>query len=334
MLDVLNESPTQHAALPMKDKDGRDQIVLIAKQTFDVDARGHVTAATEAPRPYLVDEWHGEDPAMSSIRKPSDVFDFKPGTDVLLVGHAHPRRPGLDKAVDVSLRMGPIKKSARVYGPRVWESTSGGRPWPGPAQPIQQPVPLKYELAWGGLDLSDPERPVGDARNTVGRGVASDPSQLVGQPAVQIERGSLTSDHTPWCFGPLHRHWEPRCRFAGTYDEAWMSYKMPLLPDDFDPRFNVCAPEDQWCMAGLAGDEPVEVIGATPEGLWQFALPRLHLGFSMLVAGRRSEARSHLDTVLIDADAMRVELTWRASFRLPRKYEEVEQLLIMRKEKL
>ena len=81
---------------------------------------------------------------------------------------------------------------------------------------------------------------------------------------------------------------------------------MPLLPADFDPRFHVCVPEDQWSELPLRGDEPCEVLGATPEGQWRFRLPRRAPGFSSFTRGQRSEHRTHLDTVLIDGNSQPV----------------------------
>ena len=43
-------------------------------------------------------------------------------------------------------------------------------------------------------------------------------------------------------FGPVGRHWEPRVRYAGTYDDRWTEDRMPLLPKDFDDRFHNAAP--------------------------------------------------------------------------------------------
>jgi hypothetical protein len=106
---------------------------------------------------------------------------------------------------------------------------------------------------------------------------------------------------------------------------------MPLLPSDFDSRFHVCVPEDQWSPRPLRGDEPFEVFGATREGLWRFTLPRRAVGFSSVVLGKRTEHRTHLDTILIDADTKRVELTYRAAIVAPRKLEMVDRILIFEK---
>lgn len=335
-MNVVHTGPSKHLAVPMKDKRGREFLVVILKYTFAVDAGGRVEIVPDGVQPYTTDECNGDDPATSSIRKPSDLAEEKPGTDVLLVGHAHPQTREATH-VDVSLSVGPIRKVVRAYGLRAWQWGTFGGLTPGPARPIREPVPLIYELAWGGLDLSDPARPVGDPRNTVGRGVAREPRSLIGEPAAQLEDPKNPigrRDAAPASFGAIHRHWQPRASFAGTYDQTWMETKMPLLPDDFDTRFHVTAPLDQWSATPLRSDEMVEIIGATPEGTWRFQLPRISPGFSSFVGTTRSEHRTHLDTLLIDADKRQVELTWRAAVPLPRKYEMLESVRIFEKELL
>jgi hypothetical protein len=90
---------------------------------------------------------------------------------------------------------------------------------------------------------------------------------------------------------------------------------------------------DQWSEAPLRGDEPVEVVGARPEGPWRFQLPRIALGFSSMIVGRgEQQHRGHLDTFLVDADAGRVRLMWRTQLPMPRKYEMVEDVRVFEKE--
>lgn len=336
-MEVSYFGPGKHLAHPIKDKTGRERLIVILKYTFRVDALGRVEIDEESGADPHTADVHDGDPATTSIRKPSDVVDEKPGTDVLLVGHAHAPRGRNASSVDVSLRVGAIQKTLRVHGLRVWQWGTFGGLSPGPARPIVEPVPLVWELAWGGLDVSDPAGPAGEPRNTLGRGVARDPKKLVGQPGAQIEYPDKPigkGSNVPAGFGALCRHWEPRAAFAGTYDERWEENKMPLPPDDFDPRFNVTAPPDQWCSAPLRGDEPIEVRGATPEGIWRFQLPRLAPGFSAVIFGKRTEHRTHLDTVLIDADAMAVELTYRAAIPMPRKYDMIESVMVFEKDVL
>lgn len=335
-VDLDVDTHATFVPVPMKDQTGRDHLVVILVYTFVVDAHG-VVEIIEGDPPRLVDEYNGPDAAKASIRKPSQLFDFKPGTDVIFVGHAHPPRSGKVDHVDVTLQVGSLAKTVRAHGLRVWQWGLFGGLAPGPALPIHEPIPLIYELAWGGLDLSRPESPVGDTRNTVGRGVTRRPRELVDQAAAQIEdpaRPLGSGKNIPAGLGAIHRHWEPRAQYAGTYDEVWKQTKMPLLPDDFDARFHVAVPHDQWAPTPLRGDEPIEIRGATPEGLWRFQLPRFIPGFSSFVGRQRTDHRTHLDSMLIDADARRVELTWRAAIPLPRKHELLERVSVVEKDRL
>jgi hypothetical protein len=328
-MNVANRTDGKHLALPMKDRDGHARVVVILKDTWRRTPRGAMERDDDGPDPRPVDVPNGEDPATSSIKLPSDLCDFKPGTDVVLVADAHPR-PGAT-FTDVSLRMGPIAKTVRAHGLRVWQKGMFGKLVPGPAMPMRAPVPIVYELAWGGLDLSIPDKPLGEPRNYVGRGVTRDPNKLVDQPAAQLEfpqapigeRGNV-----PASFGPIHRHWEPRSKYAGTYDQAWMERRMPLLPEDFDPRFNVCVPHDQWSPVPLTGGEPIEVTGATEDGVWRMQIPVDTPRFSSLIAGERRTHATHLDTVLIEAREGRVELTWRVSIPAPSKLELIDEIRI------
>jgi hypothetical protein len=325
-----------HNSIPIRDKDGRWFLVPVVKYTFAVDPSGKVDPAEDPPPIDLVDTYHGKDPAKSSIRRPSQVFDQKPGTDVILLGHAHPRLHETSAThVDVSLRVGAVAKTVRAHGLRVWQMGTFGGLKPGPARPVREPIPLVYELAWGGMDLSEEKKPIGEPHNYVGRGIARDPKTLVDRPAAQLEDPAHPLDgrnNQAAAFNPIHRHWQPRIQFAGTYDQTWMDTRMPILPANFDPRHHICVPPDQWSGVPLRSDQPFEVLGATPDGVWRFQLPRIVLGYSSFMGGQRVEHRTYLDTVLIDADARRVELTWRAAIPLPRKYEMLERVRIFEKE--
>lgn len=332
---VTNAAKGRHLAIPTRDKDGASILALVLKYTFRVSDVGTVEPlfGDAALQPDLVDTYNGEDAATASIRRPSQLFEYKPGTEVILLGHAFPRRGGATSA-DVALSVGPIQKTLRAYGLRVWQRGVFGGVSPGPARPITEPVPLIYELAWGGSDTSDPARPKVDPRNPVGRGVGRDPRDLVDRPAAVLEDLGHPLDGPkpkPVSFGALHRHWQPRASFVGTYDEDWLNTRMPLLPFDFDPRFHVSAPPDQWSETPLRSDTRIEVLGATDAGHWSFQLPRLSPGFSSYVRGVRSDHHTHLDTILLDADLQQVELTFRAAIPIPPKLEMFDAIQIVEK---
>ena len=135
-------------------------------------------------------------------------------------------------------------------------------------------------------------------------------------------------------FAPLCRHWQPRVGFAGTHDADWQATRMPIAPVDYDPRFEVTVAHDQWSRAPLRGDEPVEVLGATPEGAWRFRLPRYEPEFAVTIRGQRRELQTHLDTFYIDAEERKVELTWRTTIPIPRKRELIERIEMTGKDPL
>jgi hypothetical protein len=312
--------------LPMVDHRGADVVVVVAKMAYRVSPRGavtlaavpvRITAAVAGPR--------------GSLRCPSDYVAEKPGTDVFMAGTAYPRldrdRPTTE--VDVTLRVGLLDKAARVYGPRVYYQGVLGVV-PGPPGRLEEPTPLCYENAFGGIDATDPRSYALESRNPVGTGFALDRSKLVGTLAPSIEDPTLplaARSSTPAGFGAIGADWDPRVRLAGTFDERWRKERAPVFPKDFDLRHNCCAPPGLWSATPLRGDEPVEVVGVTPDGApWRFRLPLYEPTFACVIRGIRHELTTHLDTFFIDADERLLELTWRAVFELPRKAQLVERI--------
>ncbi len=83
--------------------------------------------------------------------------------------------------------------------------------------------------------------------------------------------------------------------------------------DAFDPHgANAAAPE-LIAADGLRGDEEVVALGVRADGAWSFRLPGLTAPRIRLAARRGDLApRAVLDSVLLDADAGTVRLSWRA----------------------
>jgi hypothetical protein len=333
-MDATNRTPGKCLTVVATDKEWRNYIVPILKYSFDIDMDGKATLANVQSDIDLVDTYYGEDASRSSIRRPSQLFDFKPGTDIVVIAEAHPPADRGATQVDVMLQVGPIHKIVRAYGFRVWRKSAFGGVVPGPSMPIRAPVPLIYELAWGGQDLSDPAHPVGEPQNFVGRGISTNQDSLVDTPAAQLEDpdnpiGSRTV--RPAALGAIHRHWQPRVSYAGTYDQVWMDTRMPLLPSDFHPRFHVCVPDDQWSATPLNSDVPIQVLNAAPSGIFSCQLPRIAPGFYSIVQGQRQHHATHLDTILVNAVERRVELTWRAAVPMPLKLEMINRIEVFEK---
>jgi hypothetical protein len=234
---------------------------------------------------------------------------------------------------DAGVRVGPLGKTVRVFGLRVWEAGGAGLSAPRPTRGVE----LRYDHAWGGLDVSDPARPVEEPRNPVGRGIARDPSTLTHQPAPMIEDpvnliASVRTRPTPAGLSAIGRHWEPRRSYQGTYDAAWLEQRAPLLPLDHDDRSNLCASPGLTAVPPLVGGEDVALLNLTPGGgPLSFRLPKLKLAVTLQTKGQTPETRTpYLDTVLIDTLRMHegtdavVELVWRAAFAGVRRMKDAK----------
>ena len=308
----------------MDDPSGREQVVTIAKLSWRVSPDGTVSLK-DPPSPPRLRGMLRDGPG-SSLRYPDDGVQQRPGTDVVMLGTAHPPADGPVTTMDVVLRVADeeairIDKTVRVHGPRVWEQ--GWRTITAAGRAELKPTPLIWENAYGGVDDSDPTQIVMDERNPCGRGVAREPVRLVSTLAPPLEdpQHPLSEPNpAPAGFGPIPSHWMPLSQYMGTFDDDWRRSRAPIRPKDYDPRNAGCAPPDQHCESPLRGDESYEIEGVLPDRVWRFTLPLYRPSFAARMRDEDDyrELETHLDTVFIDADEGIVELTWRASVPLPR----------------
>ena len=192
---------------------------------------------------------------------------------------------------------------------------------PSASEPVVR-TPLAWSRAYGGLDISDPARPLEEPRNPVGSGVSRHVERLVGLPAPQIEAPdapvtSAGGRQLPVGCAPLGRNFEPRRRHAGTYDAAWIRSVYPARPKDYREEHEQCASPDLVFQEPLRGGEPVRITGVHAEGPIDLVLPKWLVRIDAQIDGRTQERRPHLDTVVVDSDTMVLELVWRAIFRCP-----------------
>jgi hypothetical protein len=325
-----NQTPFAADHSWVRDKNGAEVWVVAVKATFLIRPHGTAEVAPEQVPVTLVPQYRG-DPAKSSLLYDSDVYHTKPTTDVLLHGHAY--APGGRPAtrVDVTLKVGPISKTLRVTGDRVRKvgvlTSHATDP-----EPFAK-MPLTYERAYGGRDETDPDpnRHSWEVRNPVGTGFALRPGNLADKRLPNVEESGLVLSR-PAGFGPIASHWQPRVKWGGTYGEQWLKERQPLLPDDFDERFYLCAPEDQQAPAYLRGGEPVELVNLTPGGLLRFPLPRATLGFvTRFSTGELLRHRANLHTVILEPDVPRVLMVWHTHLPCHPKVLKLRRTTITRK---
>lgn len=233
------------SVVPMIDATGRNVMVAIAKATWRIDADGLVTGAAPAPVEYV--DVHLDDDPQQSMVIPSDLVDFKPSAEVLVV---RPRGAVRD-----------MPFAGNTLAVRI-----------------------------GSLSFS------GEASET-------------------------------WPFGPVARSHKSRLRYAGTYDDAWRQNRMPLLPLDFNHRYNNAAPAAQIAAGFFAGDEVMAIAGLYGNGdPLSFRLP----GMTVLVSGnvrkRYFSEVATLDSILIWSETPALTLIWRHVIRPAQKNAEVGQV--------
>jgi hypothetical protein len=336
MFEIINRTPFVVSLIPGLGKDDVAHMTVLAKGTFSIPIPPGPPRIAEQQIPFWPgDEWNGPEPATSSVRFESDACPTKPGTDVVLVGHAYAgaRRQA---TVDVGLRVGKLQKVVRVTGDRIW--TRAAFAWVMSSPPVAfERLPLVYERAFGGVDRSDPAQPAGDDRNPVGTGfdAAARKERLEGLrlPNLEDPRHLIRkwNDRPPVAgFGVISRGWLPRRSLGGTYDQRWTEQRNPLLPEDFDPRFFNGAPADQVAVPHLRGGEPVSLSNCSPDGVLAFELPRIALSITIdWAAGPQAqEVPPVLDTVILDPDERRIVMSWRSTFPCGRRLRQVQRVVV------
>ncbi len=302
------------AILFSQSEDGEPLLVPMISTTFQIE-NNRLVPVPEQPDIKLAGEHWGE-PGISSLKLEPQIAFMKPATDVVLIGHAF---SGGRSVVDVTLRVGSLRQTARVTGDRYWVKTFTGIEATAP-EPFES-MPLTFERAFGGWDrsLPDPTCHGFEKRNPVGAGFRlkngrfEDGIKLpnVEHPSQPLREYGDTP--APVGFGFIAPHWQPRAAFAGTYDQVWQRERMPLLPLDFDRRFFNAAAPGLIGQGYLQGNEPVWIENVSPHGVLSFNLPGVFAPQCGIRMKGNYDARvaTNLDTVIIDSDAGLVTMLWR-----------------------
>lgn len=326
MLQLENQTPFKASIAVLPDKDGIDTLYVVVKATLTL--RPGLSLAPEQVPVTMADEYYG-DPALSSLRAVSEMHIGKSGTDVLLVGHAHAPAGRPVPRMNVSLSVAERRKQILVSGDRVWQSDGT----PSAPKPFET-MPLIWERAFGGFHrLSD--RTLADERNPVGCGFAGErsSSEMKQQPVPNLEDPAtplhkLGQIANPVCLAPTSAAWLPRRTHAGTYDQNWQRTRAPYLPADFDHRFLQCAAPEFAFDRYLAGGERIDIEGSTPDGPISFQVPASPLDLAIQVAGAPQRPPANLETLLIEPDANRLCMTWRAALPCDRQVLKVEKVTL------
>lgn len=325
-----NETSFQAERALLWDERGAEIWVVVVRGTYDILTNGRLELAAEQVPVAMAPAYLGE-PNSSSLKHDTDLVVAKPTTDIVVVGQAYAPRGEPVSEVDVGLALDSIDlhKTLRVIGDRRWVRRGEELVLTDPE--LFETMPITYERAFGGVEAGSTEGEEDQKRslepsNPIGRGFASDPSRLEGCLAPNVV--DPRDESIPAGFGPIPRDWEPRSTLAGTYDENWRKNRMPILPEDFDPRFFQCAPEDQQPEAHLEGGEQVALKNLTPGGKLSFELPRVHLTFVSDFGTEVVEREPRLHTVIIEPDEARLQLVWHDRLDCARRLYKLRRTLV------
>ena len=328
-MELVNRSRYAAERALVLDGSGAELLAVLLKATFAWTPRSGLVPA-EAQRPVrLADETLGE-PGRSSVTRASDLCPGKPGCDLVLLGRAGRSRPA--PQADVLFRVGGIGREVRVFGERRWTGSAAV-----PEAAPFEAVPLTWENAFGGRDVDVPEGEAyeEDLRNPVGTGFRARKSKrpVAGDilPGIEDPRALVTSPFdrpAPAGFGFIASHWEPRRSFAGTYGAAWQRERAPLAPDDLDPRFHQRGAPGLVAPGPPPAGTPVVVSGVLPHGEIRFELPRVVPAGQVYYRTRKVDLSFTLQTLLVDADAAVLELTFGAYEKVHGKTRDVECIAV------
>lgn len=298
MLELIN--PLQNYTAKFYtgyDKNQQHQLTCVIKSGWRFDLNGQLTNLTPPPEIEEIDRYFGE-PGKSSLIAAHEVMPYKNGSEIIIYGTAQPPSP-TSTAAEVSITIhSPNKtwqKKLKIFGPRKWQSILVGQ-IPGKPQ-LLQPLPLRYEYAYGGQDPKtqsySPANPagVGFTTSAIGRDLSL--------PQIEdIHFISKISDRPhPAGFGPIPVAWQ----LAGK-----KSLK-PIAPSNM-------APLDQQFQQPFIGNEKITLCGFVNIPSYQiitFNLPTIKPQLQLSLDNNKTMLAPICDTVEINADTMTLNLTWR-----------------------
>jgi len=336
MWQIDNRTPFAAERAWVRDRNGSEIWLVAVRCAFDIAPDGTTRISDEQTPPVLAPEYVGE-PARSSLKFDTDFPRTKTTTDIILNGHAHAPGGRPVTELEAGFSVGPVRKFLRVIGDRHWRIgvTGMALSWPVPFVKM----PLVYERAYGGVDrYASVANPAWDMRNPVGCGYALEESHLEGVPAPNIEYPRFPVEKwddrpPPAGFGPVCSHWSPRASYAGTYDDRWLTFRMPLLPEDFDDRFFQCAPSDQQAPSFLMGGEPASLINLSPHGDLRFQVPRVivRLETEFYSGAPITHEPPRLHTIILEPDVPRISLVWHSALPCHTRVQKLKRTIIRMK---
>jgi hypothetical protein len=334
------------------DADSKPIFSLLVKRTYDIRERGGLVRAVQTSELRKIDEYYDSgDSDWTTVKFEAELVAFKPLSDVVVIGKAYTPHGRPMQQMDIEVIVEDRRKLMRVFGDRQCRYNPG-RP-PTFTEPVEfREMEIRYERAFGGKDeISDSLFPIAYPRNDLGCGLAlkNVRERVAGLPLPNLEDPAdlltpekiILNDPYRWNSLPLpqglgwvHRSWYPRSSFAGSMppyldpDEVMREELLGLVPQrqvalarqfklpSFHALFNNGA-STGLMFAQLTGTETVRLLGLTPSGRLDFALPGEQPRLMLDIGLGENELQPILQTVCIRPDDMQVDIIWRGVHPYP-----------------
>ena len=278
------------------------EMCVVIRGTFTLAPDGRATLADDQGK-LSGDVFAPDDDASAGAPSvASDFADYKPRTDLLLMGDCHPPGGRPARSCTTTFSVDGWARSLLVLGDRVLQR-GGIASVP---EPFTQ-MPITWENAFGGP---------GCAANPVGRGYGP---QQAGTRLPNV--GMLTTELRPpeqtrlaASYAPISPFWASRWSKIGRdYGAAYQETRAPFYSSDFDWTHFNAAPLEQQREERLRGDEWIGLQNLHPEHqTFRAQLPAVRVrAIVHMRDGSFGEVAMQLDTLLARPGALEVVLTWR-----------------------
>ncbi len=278
---------------------------VAARITYEI-VGDRLRPAAEQAWPISPGPWDSEYGPMAS----DEVF-YRGGVDVFVFGCARAHLGRAAPRVDVDVRVGPtFRRTIAVFGQRTW-TRRGAALVPSASAPFRAiPLTLAYAYGgkgkWDGLDV-----PFSD--NPDGRGFYLDEATAEGgllpnieDPARLVRRWDDRPE--PVGVGALTMGFGPRLRRSVRFDDATGALA------ELRPTFYNAAFPDMIVPKVAVGDR-ISVTGVREDGPLVFHLPNPKLRVRLAFGQEAGERDLAIDQIGVEADRMRVFISYRYPFR-------------------
>jgi len=326
MLQLKNSTPFAASMALFPDENAIDTLYLIVKASFKI---GQHWVLSDKQHPPIVKDIYWGEPNQSSLKYASDFHIGKPTTDIVMIGNAVAPNDKEVSQLDVSLSVGQVSKTIRVFGDREWKD---GRITP--PKPFKT-MPIVYEKAFGGVHVISENEQLIEEKNPLGCGFPGNREtlQMNGHALPNLEDPLNLIRHyadkpEPSCFALSSPTWQPRVSFVGTYDDTWQTQRAPYLPLDFDKRFFNMSHKDLVYPSYLRGGEPIMINNMHPDGILQFNVPHINLVSKVEIDSLIKTPEFNLETLIIEPNQLQLSMVWRAAMPCDKKALKINEASI------